>query len=116
MQLEEEIFYPAFREAVERKKDKTLYFEAKEEHRAAAKVLKDMIREDVGTLAFGGKVKVLKELVEHHIDEEEEDMFPIAEKVLSADELNDLAKRMEARKEQLEAGRAWDRSDVAHAG
>ncbi len=115
MRLEEEIFYPAFKAAVERKKDKTLYFEAKEEHRAAEKVLKDMSHVDVATLAFGGKIKVLKELVEHHIDEEESDMFPIAKEVLSNEELVTLADRMAARQKELEAGRSWDRTAAAHA-
>lgn len=113
MQLEEEIFYPAFKEAVERKKDKTLFYEAKEEHEAAKKVLRDLVRADAATLAFGGKAKVLQELVEHHIKEEEDEMFPIAKKVLSAEELNTLGERMMNRKKQLESGRSWDRSDVA---
>lgn len=113
MQLEEEIFYPAFKEAVDRKKDRTLFYEAKEEHSAAKKVLADLIRSDVASLTFSGKAKVLHELVEHHIKEEEDEMFPIAKKVLSSEELIELAERMIARKEQLESGRSWDRSDVA---
>ena len=48
-----------------------------------------------------GKAKVLKELVEHHADEEEEDMFPRARKLMSRDELRDLGERMEARKKEL---------------
>jgi len=113
MQLEEEIFYPAFKEAVERKKDKTLFYEAKEEHNAAKKVLHDLVRADVASLAFSGKAKVLHELVEHHMKEEEEEMFPIAKEVLSREELNELGERMISRKKQLETGRSWDRSEVA---
>jgi len=114
MQLEEEIFYPAFKEAVKLKKDKVLYFEAKEEHAAADRVLKDMVRVDVASLAFGGKAKVLKELVEHHIEEEEEGMFPIAKEVFDKKELRVLGERMESRKKELESGRSWDRSAVAN--
>lgn len=113
MQLEEEIFYPAFKEAVERRKDKTLIYEAKEEHNVAKKVLHDLARSDVASLAFGGKVKVLRELVDHHIKDEEAEMFPIAQKLFSAEELDDLGERMVSRKAQLETGRSWDRSDIA---
>lgn len=113
MQLEEEIFYPAFKEAVARKKDKTLFYEAKEEHNAAKKVLQDLTRTDVASVAFSGKAKVLAELVEHHIKEEEDEMFPLAKELFSNDELNSLGERMASRQEQLETGRSWDRTDVA---
>jgi hemerythrin-like domain-containing protein len=44
---------------------------------------------------------VLKELVEHHADEEEKEMFPRARKLLSKDELSELGKRMQQRKSEL---------------
>lgn len=113
MLIEEEIFYPAFKEAVERKKDKRLYYEAQEEHKAAKKVLRDIVRADVGSVAFGGKAKVLKELIEHHAQEEEDEMFPRAREVFDKAELVDLGERMEARGEAIAAGRAWDRSASA---
>lgn len=113
MILEEEIFYPCFKSATERKKDKQIFFEAKEEHRAADKVLRDLLHTDVGSLAFGGKVKVLKELVEHHIDEEENEMFALAREILTEDELVELGDKMAERKEALQSGRAWDRSAVS---
>ena len=47
------------------------------------------------------KAKVLKELVEHHADEEEKDMFPRAKKLLSKDELRALGEQMQLRKETL---------------
>src|SRR5688572_22061299 len=83
MAIEEEIFYPEFKRAVETKKDKRLYYEAQEEHKAAKKVLKDIVHADPATVAFGGKVKVLMELVEHHIEEEEQEMFPKAREAFS---------------------------------
>jgi hemerythrin-like domain-containing protein len=46
-------------------------------------------------------VKVLKELVEHHADEEETSMFPKARKVLDRDELRELGERLKARKKEL---------------
>ena len=55
--------------------------------------------EELHTLArgdqkWGAKFKVLKESIEHHIKEEEGQMFRIARAVLSRDELNDLGARM----------------------
>jgi hemerythrin-like domain-containing protein len=113
--IEEEIFYPAFREAATRKADERLYYEAKEEHRAADKVLADLRRADPSTAAFGGKAKVLCELVLHHANEEESEMFPRAREVLSKDELVTLAERMQARKEAIAHGRSWDRVSEARA-
>ena len=49
------------------------------------------------------KAKVLKELVEHHADEEEKEMFPRAKKVLSKEELRALGEQMQLRKETLMA-------------
>jgi hemerythrin superfamily protein len=102
--IEEEIFYPAFRQAGEKHEDEKMFFEAMEEHRAAGKlVLPDLQATDVETDQFGGRAKVLKELVEHHANEEERDMFPRARELLGVDTLKDLGERMQARKEELMA-------------
>jgi hemerythrin-like domain-containing protein len=53
---------------------------------------------------FGAKAKVLKELIEHHADEEEKEMFPKARKALGAAELRDLGSRMAGRKGALTGG------------
>jgi hemerythrin superfamily protein len=100
--IEEEIFYPAFKAAREKSDDDKMYFEALEEHRAAGElVLPDLLGTDVGSEQFGGRAKVLKELVEHHAEEEEKEMFPRARKLLSRDELASLGERLEARKTEL---------------
>lgn len=100
--IEEEIFYPAFREASEKQEDEKMYFEAMEEHRAAGDlVLPDLKGTTPDSEKFGGRAKVLKELVEHHADEEEKDMFPRAKKLLDADTLEELGQRMEKRKQEL---------------
>jgi hemerythrin-like domain-containing protein len=100
--IEEEIFYPAFKEAGQKSDDDKMYFEALEEHRAAGDlVLPDLLNTDPASDQFSGRAKVLKELVEHHADEEEKEMFPRAKKLLSKDELKELGERMEARKEEL---------------
>ena len=102
--LEEEIFYPALREAGEKSDDEKMYFEALEEHRAAGElVLPDLEKTAPDSEKFSGRAKVLKELVEHHADEEEKEMFPRARKLLSAAELNALGAQMAARKRELMA-------------
>lgn len=99
--IEEEIFYPAFKDAVRKKEDREMYFEAVEEHHVVKVVLPEMKQTDPASEVFGAKSKVLKELVTHHAKEEEREMFPAAKKVLSDDELEQLGERMQARKEQL---------------
>jgi hemerythrin superfamily protein len=102
--IEEEIFYPAYREAARKKDDQKLYYEAVEEHRVV-----DMVLPDAGTgennEELKAKAKVLKELVEHHAEEEETDMFPRARKLLDREERLELGARMQQRKEQLLAKR-----------
>jgi hemerythrin-like domain-containing protein len=103
--IEEEIFYPALRAAAKTHEDQTMYFEALEEHRAAGElVLPDLEKTDPSSECFGGRAKVLKELVEHHAGEEEKEMFPRARELLSAEELKELGARMEQRKQELLAG------------
>jgi hemerythrin-like domain-containing protein len=100
--IEEEIFYPAFKEAGEKSDDAKMYFEALEEHRAAGDlVLPDLLKTEVTSDQFGGRAKVLKELIEHHADEEEKEMFPRARKLLDASALAELGQRMQARKQEL---------------
>lgn len=99
--IEETIFYPAFRDAVKKKEDREMYFEALEEHHVVKMVLPEIASTDPSSEEFGAKAKVLKELVTHHAKEEEKDMFPEAKKVLSDDELEQLGQRMQARKDQM---------------
>lgn len=103
--IEEKIFYPAFRKAAEEAGDdegKTMYHEALEEHRTVDElVLPDLQKTDPKSEKFSGRAKVLKELVEHHADEEEKDMFPKAEKLLGAERLAELGEEMQARKNEM---------------
>lgn len=99
--LEEEDFYPAFKQAGGKDEAK-MYHEAKEEHRAVeALVLPDLLNTDPGIVEFSGRLKVLKELLEHHIEEEEEEMFKEAQKLMSSEELSTLGKQMEEKKVKL---------------
>jgi len=98
--IEEEIFYPAFREAAKKKDDQVMIFEALEEHHVVDLVLPEA-REGDNADDLEAKAKVLKELVEHHADEEEKDMFPRARKTMDREELRELGERMAARKKEL---------------
>jgi hemerythrin-like domain-containing protein len=96
--LEEEILYPAFKEAGGKEQD-IMYYEAKEEHRTVdSLVLPDLKETDPSTPEFAGRVKVVKELLEHHIEEEESEMFPQANKLLGKAKLEELGAQMEALK------------------
>lgn len=102
-QIEEEIFYPAFKKASGKENDK-MYYEAHEEHRAVEDlVMPDLKKTDPGGTEFSGRAKVLKELVEHHASEEEEEMFEQARKTMSESQLEELGEQMAARKKELMA-------------
>jgi iron-sulfur cluster repair protein YtfE (RIC family) len=98
--IEEEIFYPAVKKArSEEVKDEVR--EAYEEHtqiKALLAAIADISPDDESYLA---KIKVLKEDVEHHVKEEEGEMFPDARKYLRH-KLEDLGAQMQARKDELE--------------
>ena len=99
--IEEEIFYPAFK-AAGNAEHKKMYFEALEEHRAVDElVLPDLKKTDPTSEKFSGRAKVLKELVEHHADEEEQEMFKAARKAMSRKELEELGEQMQASKEKM---------------
>lgn len=99
--IEEEIFYPAFK-AAGNAEHKKMYFEALEEHRAVDELVLPDLKKTVPTSEkFSGRAKVLKELVEHHADEEEEEMFKAARKSMSRRQLEELGEQMQASKEKM---------------
>ncbi|WP_275629533.1 hemerythrin domain-containing protein [Pseudomonas sp. 273] len=101
--IEEQIFYPAFREAGSKSETK-LYFEALEEHRAVeALVLPDLNDTAADSVRFAARVKVLQDLLEHHIQEEEEQMFEQALKLFSSAELSLLGAQMKELKGTLKS-------------
>jgi hemerythrin-like domain-containing protein len=100
--IETEIFYPVFRSAGDGKNDDKLYFEALEEHHAVGDlVLPDLVAMPVESEKFAARATVLKELVEHHIKEEEHEMFKRARKLMEKDELDALGERLQQRKNEL---------------
>jgi hemerythrin-like domain-containing protein len=92
--LEEEIFYPAVRE-VGTAKAEEMVDEAFEEHHVVDLVLGELPQVDPEDERFEAKMTVLSELVEHHVEEEEKEMFPLAEKKLGAERMKELAQQLE---------------------
>jgi hemerythrin superfamily protein len=101
--IEEEIFYPAYREQSQTKKGETLTLEAFEEHHVVKLVLAELPDIDPSAETFEAKMTVLKELIEHHVEEEEKEMFPDAEKKLGKQRLEALAEEMQERAAALGA-------------
>ena len=102
--IEEEIFYPAFREAAKKHDDKKLYHEAIEEHHVVDTVLAELKDAEPASEPFAAKAKVLKDLVEHHAEEEETEMFPRARKLMGREELVKLGARLAEAKSSLTEG------------
>jgi iron-sulfur cluster repair protein YtfE (RIC family) len=103
MQIEEEILYPAYQSAARKKDDQTMYYEAVEEHGVVENFL-PQARDGANKEELKAKAKVLKELVQHHVEEEQRDMFPRIKKVFDRDELHELGARLQQRKNELIAG------------
>lgn len=91
--IEEKIFYPAAYGEGEKTDD--LLREAVEEHLAVKRLIADLLDMGPSDENFDAKVKVLKEQVEHHVEEEETELFARVRKVLDKDELVRLGEEME---------------------
>jgi iron-sulfur cluster repair protein YtfE (RIC family) len=95
--IEEEIFYPALKE---HPKAKELVLEAYEEHHVVDQVMAELEQTSVEDEVWGAKFTVMKENIEHHIEEEEGEMFPQARQVFDKEELRAPGDQMAVRKEQ----------------
>ena len=95
--IEEEIFYPAVRKAI---KDDDIMDESLVEHAAAKDLIAQIQEMDPGDELFDAKVKVLSEQIDHHVQEEEGEMFPKVRKAKL--DLQELGEEMAARKENIE--------------
>jgi hemerythrin-like domain-containing protein len=98
--VEEEIFYP---ELKAHPKAQDIVLEAYEEHHVVDLLMGELEALDVSDETWGAKATVMKENIEHHIEEEEGEMFKQARQVFDRQELDALGARMAARK--AEAGR-----------
>jgi hemerythrin-like domain-containing protein len=94
--IEEEIFYPALKS---HPKAKDIVMEGYEEHHVVDLLMGELEALDVDDESWGAKAMVMKENVEHHIEEEEGDMFKQARQVFDTEELEELGERMDARKQ-----------------
>jgi iron-sulfur cluster repair protein YtfE (RIC family) len=94
-EIEEQIFYPAI-EGAEETREITL--EAYEEHNVVKQLLAELEAEPKDDETWTAKFTVLKENVEHHVEEEEGEMFKNARKVLSKEEADELGARLEEAK------------------
>ena len=113
--IEEEIFYPAFKESLRSKSDVHLYFEAMEEHHVVDMVMPEIKNADADSEEFAAKVKVLKDLIEHHAEEEEKQMFPKARKSMGTSRLREVGEELHERKEELKTS-MWGRAVGAITG
>lgn len=95
---EEEIFYPAMK-AAGSKDDEDLVDEATVEHASAKELIAQIMAMEATEELFDAKVKVLGELIEHHVKEEEDEMFPKARK--AGLDLEALGAQIAERKEQV---------------
>lgn len=97
-QVEEEIFYPAFKKAV---KDKEMIPEAIVEHGMLRLLMSEVQGIDPSGEMYDAKIKVLSEYVKHHVKEEESEIFHKAK--LTSLDLMALGARMAVRKDELMA-------------
>ena len=110
--IEEKIFYPAL-EKPEETHDLTL--EAYEEHKMVKTLLTKLSGARTADDEWQAQAKVLRENVEHHVDEEENELFDKADDVLSDEEIEALGQRMEAEKARQQ-GRPAQKSTTKKKG
>ena len=95
-QVEEEIFYPAARDILD---DEQLIDEAVVEHASAKDLISQLADMSPDDDLYDAKIKVLSELIEHHVEEEEDEMFPKLKKAKL--DTATLGPQMAQRKEEL---------------
>jgi hemerythrin superfamily protein len=99
-ELEEQVFYPAIRESGAKHAEE-LVLQALEEHHVVDLVLAEAPEIDPEAENFEAKMAVLRELVEHHVHEEEHELFKLVSK-LGTDEVEELGRRLEEQTVQVE--------------
>ena len=94
--IEEQVFYPAIREAVPDTESTVL--ESLEEHHIVKWVLSELEGMGPDDERFEAKVTVLMENVRHHVEEEEQELFPEVRKAIGRKAMNDLGDALELAK------------------
>ena len=102
-QIEEEVFYPAFKAVAEKTENANLFYEATEEHHLVDIELPSLKAANPKSHEFEAKAKVLQDLLDHHIREEESQMFAAARELMSDEQLRALGELMQTRRESIEA-------------
>ena len=97
--IEEEIFYPAFLEATD---ETDIHHEAEVEHEGAKKLIAEIEQITSEDEYFDPKVKVLSEMIKHHVKEEEKSGGMFSKARESDMDLDALGERLAARKAELE--------------
>jgi len=97
--IEEHHFYPA----VKAKRTEDILLESLEEHLGIKRVITDLMDTDADDETFSAKLKVLQEQVEHHVEEEETDLFPKVSKLFDKEQLEAIGQEMSAEQAELEA-------------
>src|ERR1051325_8915814 len=95
--IEEKIFYPAVEEP---KETHELTLEAYEEHDVVKKLLQQLSKARTANDEWEAQAKVLQENVEHHVEEEENELIKKASKVMSREEIETLGEEMQSEKER----------------
>ena len=101
MTIEETFSYPAYRQVVGSKRADGLLLEGYEEHHVVDLLLAELPRAELSAERFEAKMKVLKEILDHHVAEEEREMFPEAERRLEQERLEELGAKMGERASHL---------------
>jgi iron-sulfur cluster repair protein YtfE (RIC family) len=109
--IEEDIFYPTLHDVNDEIHESIT--EAYEEHHVAKQTMGEISSMPPDTDEWAAKVTVLTEVVEHHKEEEESTLFPMVRSAISADDLEQLAERLEARKRELGAPTLADKIDLS---
>jgi len=95
--IEEQHFYPATKDS----RTEELLQEAVEEHLSMKRIIADLLEMEPDDAQFDAKITVLREQVEHHVEEEENELFPEVRKIHSKDQLEDLGVLMEQTAQEL---------------
>jgi iron-sulfur cluster repair protein YtfE (RIC family) len=109
--IEEEVFYPTVTKLGDEIHE--LVTEGIEEHHVVDRVMEEVKALSPSDEEWAAKMKVLIENVEHHAEEEEQEMFPLIRKACDNDARTELGRRLEARKAELGAPTAADKENLS---
>ncbi len=98
MEIEETVFYPSI---VNEKKTHDVTLEGYEEHHVAKLLIKELTNNNKDSDRWKAKLKVLKENIDHHIEEEEEEMFVKVKEIMDEGQLDEIGKKIADKKKEL---------------